>query len=176
MSPFGSQYGLQYAGYEPYGSYPVLQPALSSVSVNNVFVVGKDIIKANFTSEVATTPGLFSVDSYSVDPISDGVEVEVRDVLLTEEPTVSSVFIVVSKPTMDQLYKLTIRLGAIYDPNGTPLAELTATWKHVRTKVDSVLDSFPLMYGTADGTRNRSQIRTILEAISISDEEIGGSF
>jgi hypothetical protein len=143
----------------------------SRIITDRIFVVAKDVIKVIFSSSIAITPALLNASSYSISSLSGGSDVTVQEILPMLGKTTSSVFLRISKPSLEQQYRLTIAESVLHDPDGVDLVETNVLWTHVRTKVDSAVDGIPLMYGT----KSRTNVRNILEAICISDEEIGGS-
>lgn len=157
-----------------------LGSATETVRVENVFVVAQDVIRVDFTNPIAITNSVLDPDSYILSP---GLEVD--EVLTVESRTAQSLFIKVTpKAQFDTEYQLLIPSagtsdlvveipdGTFYTPTGVPLQTMTASWAHHRTKVDSVLASLANMYDIKLG----SNLRMILQAIMISDEEIGGDF
>jgi hypothetical protein len=148
---------------------------LSAVGIEHITVVARDVIKVSFDQPVAITESLLSGDTYqistvdgsydieaSVLPIVDGVNSETSSVLLALSP----------KAELGSSYRITIPAESLYDPDGGAIIEMTNKWLHHRTKVDSVLSSLSGLYDTT----LESNLRMILQAITVSDEEIGGDF
>jgi hypothetical protein len=158
-----------------------------STRTASVFVVARDILKVNFTSAVAVRDSLLNPESYVISLLEGDVLPVVVEVLPIEDPTTTSVFLRLSpKAELGSTYQLTMpSAGAtgeifdediddrvLYDPDGVPLATMSDQWTHHRTKVDSVLASMAGMYEKQVG----GNLRMLLQAIMISDEEIGGDF
>lgn len=169
-------------GYSLAEEYLTPLPTTSAIFVSSIDVVARDVIKVNFNTAVAVEANLMNAASYQ---ITGGVAV--ASVLPLEERTTTSVFLVLSpKATFGGSYSLTIpsigtvveylpgndTAGLIYTPAGVPIQTMSATWSHHQTKTDIVLSSLPGVY---DGSID-SRIRSILQAVTISDEKIGGSF
>jgi hypothetical protein len=148
-------------------------PPTVTVGIDRVFVVSTDVIKVIFNSTVAVTSSLIDISNYSITSLTGGATVDVEGVLPFSDTTktTTSVFLRISRPSFDQSYQLTTVASALFTPDGNDVFSMTANWVHVPTKVDSVVNSLAEMYNA----RSRSNIRSIVEAISISDEEIGGS-
>jgi hypothetical protein len=142
--------------------------ALSTADIDDVFVISKDVIKVNFTSDLAVNGGFFDTSIYQITP-SNAVIVE--EVFEPEGLFTDFILLRILGLRKYQEYSLDLATGSLKDVDGLDINDLTTTWIHNRTKVDSALNSLPLMYG-----KQKSNIRTIIEAITISDEEIGGDF
>ena len=172
-----------YGWAEEYNAPIPPTPTTSSVAISSVNVVAKDVIKVDFNTSVAVESHLMNAASYQV---AGGALV--AHVLPLEDRTTTSVFLVLApKATFGSSYTLTIPSvgviteyipgdilpdSTIYTPYGVPIQTMTASWTHHRTKTDAVLASLPGMYNKSIG----SNLRSILQAIMISDEEIGGDF
>jgi hypothetical protein len=143
-------------------------PSISTADIDDVFVVSKDVIKINFTQDIAVDGNFLNTSVYQITPSGSVV---VEEVFEPEDLFTDFVLLRVLGLEVNQDYSLDLAAGSLKDVDGLDIDDLTATWTHKKTKVDSALDSLPLMYG-----KKKSNIRTILEAIAISDEEIGGDF
>jgi hypothetical protein len=141
------------------------------------------LIKLSFTSLIATTRSLKDPSSYVA---SGGVSVV--GVLPIEGSTTTEVFLLLApKATFGSSYGITLpSVGVIteylpddvlptetiFTPDGVPITQMSASWVHHRTKTDAVLASLAGLYNRSTA----SNIRSILQAITLSDEEIGGDF
>jgi len=96
------------------------------------------------------------------------VGVVVEEVLPVLDKTTALIYLRISAPTRGQLYQITV--SGLFDLDGSSHPAVSSTWTHVRTKTDAVLNSLPRMYSAGS-----SNLRSILEAISLIDEEIGGN-
>jgi hypothetical protein len=161
--------------------------AVDTTNDIDVFVVAEDVLKLNFDSAVAVTESLFDPNSYAITLLDGSTVTSVVEVLPIEDKTTTSVFLRLSpKAGFGDTYRITLpSAGAVseilpediptqtlFDPGGVPLATMSTTWTHHRTKIDSVLSNIANMYDKKVG----GILRTILQAITISDEEIGGDF
>lgn len=157
-------------------------PVVSTVSIDRIAPVARDIIKVKFTGSVAITSSLLDKDNYLFLPAT----LTVKEVISISSGTTDEIFLILNpRATAGNSYQLTIPSAdgaieyvqgstfpstVIFTPSGEPLALMSATWLHYWTKTDTVLQSLAGMYSKKVG----SNIRSILEAITISDEEIGG--
>lgn len=160
-------------------------------SIERIVPIAKDVIKVEFQDPVAITDSLMRPESYVISllegryatmvdqvlPIVKGQNAATTEVYLKLHPRVKfqsdyllripSVPLDFPEPT---LFEEDITTTMLRSPDGTILGEMSSDWTHHRTKVDSVVDNVAPSYNTALG----SNLRSILQAITVSDEEIGG--
>jgi hypothetical protein len=185
MSCSDLTYSEQYSRIACSPLYPSSWAVESSNGIfDSVFIIAKDVIRLNFSFAVAVTESLLDPSSYI---ITSGTEV--IDVLpIVGDPdaaTTMNVYLKLSpKATHGTDYEITLPSAgdvAFIDPNerpaetiflpsGAPLSTMSTEWTHQYTKVDAILAKFSNMYAKNLG----SNCREILQAISISDEIIGG--
>lgn len=145
--------------------------AIRTVEIDRIFVVSSDVIKVIFTGSVSTGKGYSLATSYPVTPLSGSEEVTVLEVLASEGLSTTFAFLRIRGLLAGNNYRLTLTSGGIFDINGNSLGVSSSTWAQRKTKVDSAVNSLPRMYDIG----HHSTVRAILEAMMISDEEIGGS-
>jgi hypothetical protein len=180
---------IEYNGDGDWPSPPNPTPVDQTYTISTVTVVARDVIKVNFNAAVAITESLITASSYQISggsyevavdrvlPIVDGQNAETTAVYLALRPkalpgdayeiTIPSAGAVLELQLEDPVPEETL-----YSPDGGLIAAMTAEWFQHRTKVDSVLSSFPGSYSMDLD----SSLRMILQAITISDEVIGGDF
>jgi hypothetical protein len=142
------------------------------LEIDQLFVVAKNVIKLTFNTSLAVTRSLLDPTTYSISSMGS-TPVSTKSVLPIEDSTTTVVFLELA-PTaaFGASYQLSIAEGAVFDSAGEIFQALAVSWVHHRTKTDSVVASLAGMYNT----NLESNLRTILQAITISDEEIGGDF
>lgn len=141
----------------------------TSAQVTNV---SSDHVRLDLGTTMAVTASFSNTTNYTVTDITDGGRiVEVVKILSTPGRTTSFVPIQIKRMEPGHTYKVVVADGTLFTVEGNSISVSEVEWTYRRTKTDSVLRSTPTMYNTdAQGT-----VRTILEAITISDEEIGGA-
>lgn len=146
------------------------QPPLTSPNIDDVVPIARDLIEVEFSGDIAVTESVLAPANYVLSP-----GISVAEVLPIDGDVTDSVILRISpKATIDTIYSLTVGTfpETFYTPEQVPLEAMTGSWLQHKTKIDSVLASLPAMYSRAVG----ANIRTILQAVAISDEEIGGDF
>lgn len=178
--PFNSLVLVQVQAYDNAGvpnfldtSYSFITAAIpSTVKVSQILVVAEDSIRLVFTGNVVKSDTYLNPSSY-----------ELVDLDGTEQPTVDSVY-----PVDDQTpghvtlgtkglragkrYSIEIGRHTVYDGNGYPLTDILEKFLMRRTKTDSALQGAARRFNKKIG----GDLRGVLEAVMISDEEIGGDF
>jgi hypothetical protein len=168
---------------------PLTRPVDQTFEIEEIIVIAKDVIKVKFNQPVAITDSLFNIDSYVISlvegdhittvkqvlPIVNGQNAETTSVYLELSPKItrSEPTFFLSIPSAGTGAEIPITEDTstmLFSPAGEPIGEMSAEWVHYRTKVDSVVDSMASMYDVKLG----SNMRSILQAITTSDEEIGG--
>jgi len=153
-------------------SYQFTSTPRPAGGIDSIFVVAKDLIKINFIGTVAVVKSLFDPTIYDLSGLGGSTDINAVEVLPLGDGvrTTTYIFLRITQPDFGGDYQISVAEGALFNSSGDGLAATTVTWTHYRTKVDTVLKSFPKMYSKGP----RSILRSILEAIMISDEEIGG--
>jgi len=137
-----------------------------------LFVIADNAIKLIFTGNVVTSGGYNLPTGYTIVDL-DGIENPiVRSVYPTEQKVINYVILEVRGLREKSRYTLTLGNNKIYDSDGRPLNDVVVKWRMRKTKVDSSLWGAARRFDKKIG----SNIRGILEAIMISDEEIGGDY
>lgn len=139
--------------------------------INTATIISKDLVKINFAVDVLTVPSVYVVANYTV----SGVGVsnpEVFEVVTPSSREVSYILVGLRGSEIGGVYQLTVASGTLFTASGDRLPEQSIDFTLHRTKLDLVLTSVPRFYSTKSG----SIFRSILEAVMISDEEIGGDF
>ena len=168
----GGQYGEPEPPYGECLTSPAPPPPPTPTGITaDIVVVAEDIIKLTFSEELAVEQFLLSKYSYSIDSLGDAYPVVVKQVLVPEGPTTLNLFLQVSKLAPGGTYKITVS-ATLYQKSGIPVAPYAKVWNHHRTKVDAVIAGLADLFDT----RERSNLRGLLEAIMISDELIGGDY
>jgi len=143
------------------------------VAIGSIFVVAKNVILVTFTSTVAVNEALKNIANYTITNLSGGPTPVVTEILPTYKPDVTyAVFFKIEQLVCQQEYSFNILDKVIQDQNGNNIDETTKIWLMHSTKVDSALGNLAKLYNTSIG----SGIRAILDAMMISDEQIGGDF
>lgn len=145
----------------------------SLLKVQQLIAVANDAIKLIFTGDVVTQAGGYAQASgYTIVDL-DGVENPVvKSVYPINEKVANYVILEVVGMREKGRYRLTMDYYKIYDEDGNPLKNIVAKWQMRRTKVDSALLGAAQRFDKRIG----SNIRGILEAVMLSDEEIGGNY
>ncbi len=143
-----------------------------TLDISQVFVVAKDIIKLTFSSPLAVTAELQEPGTFVITP-SGASPIEVLSVLPLEDKTTTVLFLQLApKAELGADYRIAIAEGGVFSPAGDAFLAVNKTWTHHRTKTDAVVASLAGMYNPG----MESTLRIILQAITMSDEEIGGDF
>jgi hypothetical protein len=153
-------------------TYNFFTKNVSPARISSIFVVQEFLLRLDFTYELAITPELLDPANYSLVPTRPVGAVEVVEVLPPDGETTTKVFLKVNGLKLDQYYSVSIEGGYIKDREGRALSDLQYTWRMRRTKMDVTVAALPTLYDV----RKRTTIGGILEAIMISDEEIGGDY
>ncbi len=152
----------------------IIPPAspTSTVSISNIFLIAKDVIRVIFSSPISATYNFWSTFSYSLYNNTLSKYLEIKKVLPVDAKATTILDLNVENVTAGENYTLTIANDSVYDIDGVVLDDVNSTFIPQRTKTDSVISSLPNMYDKRPG----SSVRSILEAITIEDEKIGGDF
>jgi hypothetical protein len=155
-------------------SFGTQQSPTRYMNVEGVFIVSQDVLKIVFGSSVAITKSFSNPNSYKILDTDGNVVASVMSILPVHEGTkvTNQLWVQVTGLIPGLRYVFSIPEGILFDQEGHPFAAMTCSWLMNKTKIDGVLVSLSNMYNT----RERGTFRGILEAIMLSDEEIGGDF
>jgi len=138
--------------------------------VVDIFIVAKDVIMVMFSEGVVANNEYKDVNNYEITSVSGGTVPVVSQVLPAYERVPQIVLLKVDYLELGNEYSLLIK--QIYNSDGKVSSNVTATWIQHKTKVDIAISTLSDMWNTS----NRSIIRSIIEAVMISDEKIGGNY
>jgi hypothetical protein len=157
---------------------PNLAPPLAPVTdglpeaINPIFLVAKDVIRLTFPVYVSTTDAFYSPSSYVFESVTGGLPITVKSVLFRYGLSTPIVYLEISQFSLEEVYRLVINDSVLQDSSGEYLGATRKLWKAHRTKVDFTIGSLAQMFSTELG----ANLRGVLQAMMISDEEIGGDF
>jgi hypothetical protein len=140
-------------------------------NVSELFVVAKNVLLIVLSTDVVDNRYLRDVSNYVITNLSGGPDGVVRAILPTYSKVTKYIFIQVDQLVPGQTYQFRLLEKRIYSPDGFPVGQCTTQWTMHKTKVDLVLNSLSIM-----DTNIGSTLRSIVEAVMISDEKIGGDF
>jgi len=163
---------VDYGDKETVERYSFHTSNLSAIQVDRIFIVQELLIRVDFTGELAIIPELLDPTNYSITPTRPIGDVTITGVLPPDGTTTDKIFLQVLGLKLDQYYSLDIPGGVLRDREGRSLDTIQFTWRMRRTKMDVTVAGLPKLYDT----RERTTVTGILEAIMISDEEIGGDY
>jgi hypothetical protein len=147
-------------------------PAPSTASIDNVFVVAKDVIRVEFTAALSASKHFWKTSSYSITDVSGQTLVEVKEVRPVYEKATTYIYLKVNGFKWGNTYSIAVADELLCDISGNLLPADSKEFGVERTKADSMMATFSNIYDIKPGTN----IRSIIEAISIVDEKIGGNF
>lgn len=155
-------------------SFSTLASPTQYMSIESVFTVAQDVLKITFSSPAVVTRSFRSPSSYQILDLNGNVVASVVEILPVYEDSkvTTQLWVKVTGLVPGLRYVFSVRDEVLFDATGHPYAAMTYSWLMNKTKVDLVLSSFSGMYST----KERGTLRGILEAIMLSDEEIGGDF
>lgn len=167
MANFGS---FEYGSGVVYGSS-------TGVDVADINIITPNLIKITYTTEMVLNPAYFNVENYSITFYnSSNTDARPRRVLQLykdnsdEKALVHITTMLVTDPlTEGQRY--TFIVSDLVSRGGLVLTSTPINRTVVRTKTQTVLRTFPDHFDK----RPESKIASILAAIGISDDLIGGS-
>jgi hypothetical protein len=149
---------------------PLQPPGPSVVTTDEIRVVASNLIRVSFTGSVAFETTAQNVSNYVVTNLSGGEAAEVVAVLPIIGKYTSQIWLSVSNLTVGDQYRLQTT-SVLRDVDGDEI-EVLGTWKQTRTKVDLVRSSLSQSYDLS----SNSVLGKVVEALMLSDEEIGGDF
>ncbi len=160
-------------GSSPWGTGEQDTVQTTTVNVVSIDILAADLLQINFSENMRNNAILAAISSYSVVPFNaiSAIPVEIREVRLGTDPLkIDSVLLVIAPATVGAVYKITV-LGKVVSLNNVGLTINSGRITMRRTKVDSICSTRPTVYDL----RPQSIYRTILNAIGIEDDKIGGS-
>lgn len=140
--------------------------------IDTQLAVAADVICLRFTDPVAVTPAYYDPASYAVTRVGDPAPLTVLDVLPVLGHQSQLVYLHVRPLVSGVRYQAAIAGNVLYTTQGVAIPACQVRWTQHRTKTDSVVGSMAAWYDL----RSRSNLRGVVEAITISDEQIGGDF
>jgi hypothetical protein len=170
-APYNNPLGFGNSLFTIWGS-PDPVPVASTSTISNVFVVSKDVIKIEFSSSLSASKDFWKTSSYSISDVNGSTAVEVKEVRPVYSKTTTHIYLKTNGLKWGNTYSVVIAADKIYDINGNALPTDSSTFFMERTKTDSIISSLSNMYDVKVGTN----LRSLIEAITIEDEKIGGSF
>jgi hypothetical protein len=129
--------------------------------------ISSQCIRIWFSNEVVNNSQYLNKDNYVITS-SLGI-LPIQSVLPTSFEVSSAVLLYIRPQTENVEYTVTI--SNLTDRSGDSLLTNTASWIYNKTKCDSILSSMPSMYDKSP----KSNLFKILNAISYSDNQIGGA-
>lgn len=139
---------------------------------NNVItsadVWARDMFVVTFPEPMRADDLLAAPQAYSI-AASAGAAPQVQDVLTGNEPTATSVVLVIDNHEPGTLYTITFQ--NLYASTGLVLSPVACELIGRTTKVDSIVNGRPRMYDI----RARTRFRSLITAIGRQDDLIGGS-
>jgi hypothetical protein len=143
------------------------------VTINYIQVVSSNLIQVVFSGYIVNQTVIYTTSSYSL----SGVDLttytpSIQSIKAYEDRLISFLFVQAQGLVYGKEYRLTISNSLLHEGDGTALTGLAKTFLMHRTKTDDVLLSLAKMYYKGVG----SNLKTVLEAISMNDEKIGGDF
>lgn len=139
---------------------------IQRLAISDVFNITKDEVRIVFSSPISSF-GVDIVGNYVFSPSS----VYVNRVLMPRNSNgeLSYIDIYVTGLEHEKTYTLTV--NNLYSINGFALGTQIATFRAEITKTSRIIDGLPSMYNTEVD----SNLRHLLLAIGISDDQIGGT-
>lgn len=143
---------------------------LSTTTVSGVYIIAKDKIRLLFSTEVSESYELLKTATYSLNNVTNGIDNTIIEVLPLPDKATDYIDIKISNLKWGDDYTISIPSGLLSDIDGLLLGAQEISFVGHRTKVDTILTNLPNMYNV-----NQGNIRSILEAVAIADNDIGGS-
>ena len=142
----------------------------SSLSVNQIDVVGKNLLTVFFTVEVVVNSTYLDTATYSIVRQTAGDDITVRSVLLPENDikVINHVQLEVSQHSVGTRYELT---ATDMTTTGGAVTSTSGEFLSTRTKTDVMMASVPRHFNA----NTASTVRGVIEAIGVMDDLIGGS-
>jgi hypothetical protein len=146
-----------------------------SIGTLEARLLSKDVLRVNFSEGISVDENLTNLSNWIISALPSGESPTVKQIMFDPEfDTVSFVNLEISKTTTGVIYEisasnlLNVEGAKFANPNLIPT--VSTKFLSRSTKIDAVLSRIPKMYGRD----LYSNIRNILSAIALEDEEIGG--
>jgi hypothetical protein len=143
--------------------------APSTTTISSIYLVAKDKIRILFSAEVSESHELLKTTTYFLYNNSNNTNNLILEVMPLPDKATDYVDLRISNIKWGDSYTFSIGNNLIADIGGLLLPTQEISFIGHKTKVDSILANLSNMYDVRKGN-----IRSILEAISISDNDIGG--
>jgi hypothetical protein len=140
--------------------------------ISDIFVVAKNVIMVTFSDNVVANSDLFYVGNYNLVNVSGGAPPVILSVLPTYSRVTNKVFFKLFNLVSGNLYRFEVLNEKIRTSAGHFLPASSFEWWMRHTKVDMGLSTIPSTFNKESG----STVRSLIEAIMMSDEKIGGDF
>lgn len=144
-------------------------PDPSDLVTSSVELLSQDTVLLTFAGNVQNDVLLRDPTNYTVTAVGGGIPVRVKDVLTGSPQVVDQVVLVLTRPSLGEIYEVTA--SGMLDEDGLVLDPTTKQFVVRLTKMDHVLKGLPAMYSR----EHRSTLRSLLQAFSRVDERIGGN-
>lgn len=138
--------------------------------IKQVVVVDYEVIKLVFSEEVVLTDLAYELSSYQISPLDGGHAVDVKQVIAWERQS-NFYCLQVSPPQKGKKYNLTVVESLVRGLIGDVSYLQSVWWEQILTKADNSFIKLPEYCNIQLG----SVFRVLFQAISSSDERIGGS-
>jgi hypothetical protein len=145
-------------------------PSPSSTLISGLYVIAKDKIRILFSTEVSESHELLKESTYSLYNSNRGTNNVIKEVMPLPDKATDYIDLRISNITWGESYTFSIGDDLVADIDGLLIPSQEVSFIAHRTKVDNILKHMPDLYDVKKGN-----IRTILEAIGLSDNDIGGS-
>jgi hypothetical protein len=144
--------------------------AFSSTSIFGIYIIAKDKIRILFSTEVSESYDLLKTTTYTLTNTSNGTSNIILEVMPLPDKATDYIDLRISNLKWGDSYTFSIAANLIADINGLYLNTQESSFIGHKTKVDNILTNLANMYDVKKGN-----IRSILEAIAVADNDIGGS-
>jgi hypothetical protein len=142
----------------------------SITSISGIYIIAKDKIRILFSTEVSKSHDLLKTTTYTLTNTSNNTFNDILEVMPLPDKATDYIDLRISNLKWGDNYTFNILANLIADINGLYLNTQELSFIGHKTKVDNILTNLSNMYNVKKGN-----IRTILEAIGLSDNDIGGS-
>lgn len=158
-------WGLEVYGLDPWGSitFPALPPALAM----SVTLVNYRLVRLDLNYVLTTDNAFYDVSNYTI-MSSQGNVLGVRGIVPLSRSTTA--FILVETDTQSEPLEYTVSVSGIHQRDGSPVSA-QASWLARTTKGQTCLNNMPPTWSRSPS----SNIASVLTAIGMSDDLIGGS-
>jgi hypothetical protein len=145
----------------------------SLVYPTKVQTIDNQVIRLTFSNRVKNDVHSNNPGNYLITPIlGSSPAINISKVFPSDHPSFTYVDLVVDSFPTGLQYQVGPVLDMLLGGDNLLLFNYTVLWNTSITKVTNALTHIPQMFNTEVG----SNLRTIIQAIMLSDENIGGSF